>query len=153
MTSTVLRSNELDEIDAELAEIRQELATTTDGFEDWLRAERTRELAKGDGFNFVDCKLLDASSPNRPGPYEFAADGTVVVSSPSKGLNGFSHSIQLLADGHTLTDSNPTEQQSNGQQSNGQQSNGQQSNGQQSNGRSFIGEDRGSQDRVLSRRA
>ena len=50
---------------------------------------------RGDGFHYVDAELLDASAPNRPGPYEFDTDGTVSLSAPSKGLAGFSHSIQL----------------------------------------------------------
>ena len=95
MTSTVLRSDELDDIDAELAAVRQELSATTDGFSEWLAAERELEIGRGDGFHYLDAELLDASSPNRPGPFEFKPDGTVIVSSPSKGLNGFSHSIRL----------------------------------------------------------
>ncbi|EMI41562.1 PSD1 and planctomycete cytochrome C domain-containing protein [Rhodopirellula sp. SWK7] len=95
MTSTVLRSNELDDIDAELAAVRQELSATTDGFSEWLAAERKREIGRGDGFHYWDAELLDASSPNRPGPFEFKPDGTVIASIPSKGLNGFSHSIRL----------------------------------------------------------
>ena len=95
MTSTVLRSDELEDIDAELAVVRQELSATTDGFSEWLAAEREREIGRGDGFHYLDAELLDASSPNRPGPFEFKPDGTVIVSSPSKGLNGFSHSIRL----------------------------------------------------------
>lgn len=95
MTSTVLRSDELDDIDAELAAVRQELSATTDGFDEWLAVEREREMGRGDGFHYLDAELLNASSPNRPGPFEFKPDGTVIVSSPSKGLNGFSHSIRL----------------------------------------------------------
>ena len=59
----------------------------------WQRTE-SRKL-RGDGFHYVDAELLDASAPNRPGPYEFDSDGTVSLSAPSKGLAGFSHSIQL----------------------------------------------------------
>lgn len=95
MTSTVLRSDELEDIDAELAAVRQELSATTNGFDKWLAAERKREIARGNGFDYLDAELLDASSPNRPGPFEFKPDGTVIVSSPSKGLNAFSHSIRL----------------------------------------------------------
>ena len=95
MTSTVLRSDELEGIDAELAAVRQELSATTDGFNEWLAAERERETGRGDGFRYLDAELLDTSSPNRPGPFEFKPDGTVILSAPSKGLNGFSHSIRL----------------------------------------------------------
>ena len=55
----------------------------------------SQEKLRGDGFHYVDAELLDASAPNRPGPYEFDTDGTVSLSAPSKGLAGFSHSIQL----------------------------------------------------------
>ncbi|MGB7326515.1 MAG: PSD1 and planctomycete cytochrome C domain-containing protein [Rubripirellula sp.] len=105
MTSTVLRSDELDgdkldgdeldDIDAELDAVHQELSSTTDGFDKWLAAERDRELGRGDAFECLNAELLDASSPNRPGPFEFKSDGTVAVSKPSKGLNAFSHSIRL----------------------------------------------------------
>ncbi|MEM9589191.1 MAG: DUF1553 domain-containing protein, partial [Planctomycetota bacterium] len=96
LANTVLRSDELETIEAEIAAIEQELtSTTTDGFPAWLDTERKRELARGDRFRFPEAKLLDVSSPNRPGPFEFHPDGTVTVSQPSRGLNGFSHSLLL----------------------------------------------------------
>ncbi len=98
MAPTVLRSDEVKTIQADIKAVQEELQTTTDGFDDWLASERQRELNRGQGFKFVDATLLDASSPNRPGPFEFSEDGSVRVSEPSRGLNGFSHSIQLAQD-------------------------------------------------------
>lgn len=93
--STVMARDELKSVNAELAAARIELANTTNGFEEWVTDERSREQLRGKQFRYVDAELLDASAPNRPGPYEFDSDGTVFLSAPSKGLAGFSHSIQL----------------------------------------------------------
>ena len=93
--STVMARDELKSVNAELAAARIELANTTNGFEEWVTDERSREQLRGKQFRYVDAELLDASAPNRPGPYEFDSDGTVSLSAPSKGLAGFSHSIQL----------------------------------------------------------
>ena len=79
----------------EIARAEQQLQTTTDGFEEWLAAERERELSRGDGFTFVEAELLDASSPNRPGSLSFESDGTVRIDGPTGGINGLSHSIRL----------------------------------------------------------
>lgn len=95
MASSVLKSDELDSIKEEIEAVRQQLATTSDGFEEWIQLERKRETNRGKSFEFAKSMLLDASSPNRPGPFTFEADGTVKASEPSKGLNGFSHSIEL----------------------------------------------------------
>ena len=86
MASSVLKSDELDSIKEEIEAVQQQLATTSDGFEEWLQLERKRETNRGKGFEFAKSLLLDASSPNRPGPFTFEADGTVKVSEPSKGL-------------------------------------------------------------------
>jgi hypothetical protein len=93
--STVMARDELKSVNAELAAARIELANTTNGFEEWVTDERSREQLRGKQFHYVDAELLDASAPNRPGPYEFDSNGTVSLSAPSKGLAGFSHSIQL----------------------------------------------------------
>ena len=93
--STVMARDELKSVNAELAAARIELANATNGFDEWVTDERSREQLRGKQFRYVDAELLDASAPNRPGPYEFVSDGTVSLSAPSKGLAGFSHSIQL----------------------------------------------------------
>ncbi len=93
--STVMARDELQSVNAELAAARIELSNATNGFDDWVTGERSRERLRGRQFSYVDAKLLDASAPNRPGPYEFDSDGTVSLSAPSKGMAGFSHSIQL----------------------------------------------------------
>ena len=93
--STVMAQDELKSVNAELTEARIELSNTTRGFEEWVAEERSREQLRGEGFRYVDAELLDASAPNRPGSYEFDSDGTVSLSAPSKGLAGFSHSMQL----------------------------------------------------------
>ena len=93
--STVMNRDELKGVNAELEAARTELSNTTNGFDEWVAEERSQEKLRGDGFHYVDAELLDASAPNRPGPYEFDSDGTVSLSAPSKGLAGFSHSIQL----------------------------------------------------------
>ena len=93
--STVMNRDELKGVNAELEAVRLELSNTTSGFDEWVAEERSQEKLRGDGFHYVDAELLDASAPNRPGPYEFDTDGTVSLSAPSKGLAGFSHSIQL----------------------------------------------------------
>ena len=93
--STVMNRDELKGVNAELEAARTELSNTTNGFDEWVAEERSQEKLRGDGFHYVDAELLDASAPNRPGPYAFDSDGTVSLSAPSKGLAGFSHSIQL----------------------------------------------------------
>ena len=93
--STVMAQDELKSVNAELAAARIKLSNTTSGFDEWVAEERRREEVRGEGFRYVDAELLDASAPNRPGPYEFDSDGTVSLSAPSKGLAGFSHSMQL----------------------------------------------------------
>ena len=93
--STVIARDELKGVNAELEAARTELSNTTNGFDEWVAEERSQEKLRGGGFHYVDAELLDASAPNRPGPYEFDTDGTVSLSAPSKGLAGFSHSIQL----------------------------------------------------------
>ena len=86
-----MAQDELKSVNAELAAARIKLSNTTSGFDEWVAEERRREKVRGEGFRYVDAELLDASAPNRPGPYEFDSDGTVSLSAPSKGLAGFSH--------------------------------------------------------------
>ncbi len=93
--STVMARGELQSVNAELAAARTELSNTTLGFDEWVANERSREQLRGKQFRYVDAELLDASAPNRPGSYKFESNGTVSLSAPSKGLAGFSHSIQL----------------------------------------------------------
>ena len=95
VASSVMARGELKSVNAELAAARVELSNTTRGFDEWVAEERSQEKLRGDGFHYVDAELLDASAPNRPGSYEFDSNGTVSLSDPSKGLAGFSHSIQL----------------------------------------------------------
>jgi len=93
--STIMSSDELKSVNAELTAARIELSNATRGFDEWVADERSRERLCGKQFRYVDAELLDASAPNRPGHYEFDSDGTVSLSAPSQGLAGFSHSIQL----------------------------------------------------------
>lgn len=99
MAPTVLRTDEITPLEQELQQLEQQLSETTEGFEDWLARERERERSRGLGFQLRDAELLDVSSPNRPGPFEFSADGSVVVSKPAQGLNGFSHSLRMSTEG------------------------------------------------------
>ncbi|QDV68497.1 Planctomycete cytochrome C [Rosistilla carotiformis] len=92
---TVLRSDELNDLEAELAQSRRQLAETTEGFDEWLDAQRRREKARGEGFQFLDTELLDVSAPNVPGTIEFEPTGSVSLMSPRGGLNGLSHSMRV----------------------------------------------------------
>ena len=101
--SLVLDTGELKQLDSELVEAREALENATVGFEKWLKRERERENRRGAGFGFSEFKLLDSSTPNMSGNYEFKKDGTVVVSRPAGGLSGFSHSLALNRTGKPVT--------------------------------------------------
>ncbi|MBB3208477.1 hypothetical protein FHS27_004306 [Rhodopirellula rubra] len=92
---TVLKTQELDDIDVEIARLRDRLSQATNGFDEWLETQRSDEESRGDGFRLVDLELIDVSSPNRPGPITFETDGSVQLTRPSGGLNGLSHSLRL----------------------------------------------------------
>ncbi|MEO2019661.1 MAG: PSD1 and planctomycete cytochrome C domain-containing protein [Fuerstiella sp.] len=95
---TVLQTEELSGLDTELQQLRDRLSQSTDGFDAWLAAQRAEEDSLGDGFRFISAQMLDVSSPNRPGPFQFEPDGTVTLSRPAGGLNGFSHSLRVSSD-------------------------------------------------------
>lgn len=92
---TVIPGHELEEVRAELESLRSELNSSKEGFEEWLRAVQEEEGNRGKGFELLTLSNEDASSPNRPGPYEVRDDGSVFNSEPSKGLNAFSHVLKL----------------------------------------------------------
>ncbi len=95
MAKTVIPELELAEVRAELSDLETHLAATEEGFSEWLEKRVGEEKRRGEGFVENRVKILDASSPNRPGPYEVRADGSVFLSAPSAGLNAFSHAIEL----------------------------------------------------------
>ena len=95
LAHTVIPDGELDEVRQELASLRSYLEETRDGFAEWLAEVQEEERNRGEGFSLQRMETLDASSPNRPGPYEIAEDGAVVVTQPGKGLNAFSHALKL----------------------------------------------------------
>tara|TARA_R110002049_G_scaffold4601_5_gene32818 strand:+ start:1130055 stop:1133720 length:3666 start_codon:yes stop_codon:yes gene_type:complete len=92
---TVIETDELAELERELEQQQHQWLTYTDGFDEWVSAARKEILTRGVGFGLRELKLLDVSSPNRPGPYEIRDDGSVFASVPSRGLNAFSHVLQL----------------------------------------------------------
>lgn len=93
---TVIETDEVTEIQREFEVLSQRLSSTTDGFQNWLDELSGRIANRGEGFRLLESQLLDVSSPNRPGPYEVKSDQTVYLSSPSRGLNAFSHALQLV---------------------------------------------------------
>lgn len=95
MAKTVLPQDELPELRAELAGLRETLLQTRDGFDDWLADARAREASRGDRFETHRLKTLDVSSPNRPGEYDIRDDGSVFFERPSGGLNAMSHVLEL----------------------------------------------------------
>ncbi len=97
LAESVIPDDELPELQSELTSLQQEWETTTEGFSDWLTKTREEETKRGADFRLYSLKTLDVSSPNRPGPYEVLEDGSVYLSSPSRGLNAFSHAFQLPA--------------------------------------------------------
>ncbi|MDF1658858.1 MAG: PSD1 and planctomycete cytochrome C domain-containing protein [Verrucomicrobiales bacterium] len=97
LAKTVIPGHELPALKAELAGLRKSLDETTDGLDQWLEKAQTKERARGNQFALHRLETLDASSPNRPGPFSVADDGSVVVMEPSKGLNAFSHALTLPA--------------------------------------------------------
>ncbi|KLU04950.1 putative transmembrane protein [Rhodopirellula islandica] len=103
---TVLRTDELPSLEAELKQLREQLNQSTEGLESWLASQRQAEASRGDQFALVPMELLDVSSPNHRGAIEFDADGTVKLGQPSGGLNGMSHSLRLstgdIADGSPI---------------------------------------------------
>lgn len=102
MAKTVLPTDELPALKAELAELDQTWRTSRQGFEEWVSEMRQRETSRGQGFANVPLTALDVSSPNRPGPYKIQADSSIFSSEPSAGLNGFSHALQI-PDGPPIT--------------------------------------------------
>ncbi|MEM9478696.1 MAG: PSD1 and planctomycete cytochrome C domain-containing protein [Verrucomicrobiota bacterium] len=95
MAKTVIPNDELPSLRKELNQLRKQLKSTTDGFEDWLARVQAEESARGSNFQRHKLKTLDATSPNRPGPFEVLADGSVHVMKPAAGLNAFSHALKL----------------------------------------------------------
>ncbi|MEM1440960.1 MAG: PSD1 and planctomycete cytochrome C domain-containing protein [Verrucomicrobiota bacterium] len=95
MANTVIPGHELPALRKELADLQSSLANSTDGFAEWLAEVQAEEQARGEGFQLHQLETLDASSPNRPGPFEVVADGSVHVMEPSGGLNAFSHALKL----------------------------------------------------------
>jgi hypothetical protein len=95
MAESVIPDDELPDLQRELEELHEKLRTTTDGFDEWLKAAREEEQVRGEAFHAFPLATLDASSPNRPGPYEIQEDGSIYLSQPSGGLNAFSHALEL----------------------------------------------------------
>ncbi len=95
MAKTVIPGDELNELQADLAAAKEELPANIEGFDAWVATMRQQEATRGQGFEPVPLQVLDISSPNRPGPYELQPDQSVILSTPSKGLNAFSHALQL----------------------------------------------------------
>ncbi|MCC9654793.1 PSD1 and planctomycete cytochrome C domain-containing protein [Rhodopirellula halodulae] len=92
---TVLKTDELESLQTELQQLHDELATTTEGLDRWLKQQRKTEQNRGDQFALVPIELQDVSSPNMRGDFDFSPDGTVTIEQPSGGLNGMSHSLRL----------------------------------------------------------
>ena len=94
---TVLSSpKELTELREELQEVQSQLASAGGaGFEKWVNRARNEVLTRGEGFAFKTLETRDVSSPNRPGPFEVQSDGSIVLSKPGKGLNAFSHVLEI----------------------------------------------------------
>ena len=95
MAQTVIPGHELPALRDELATVISGWMAATDGFEEWLSRAQAEERARGAEFQLHRLKTLDASSPNRPGPFEVIADGAVHVMEPGKGLNAFSHALEI----------------------------------------------------------
>ncbi|QDV58766.1 PSD1 and planctomycete cytochrome C domain-containing protein [Rosistilla oblonga] len=95
---TVLRTDEINELETELVQLRKQLAEATGGFDAWLEAQRSEQADRGKGFRVLDVELLDVSAPNVPGTIAFEPTGRVTLSNPRGGLNGLSHSMRLSAD-------------------------------------------------------
>jgi hypothetical protein len=95
MARTVIPGDELASLNRELADLKATIASTEEGFDEWLAVVSGREKGRGEGFTAKPVEILDASSPNRPGPYEVHDDGSVYLSAPSAGLNAFSHAVKL----------------------------------------------------------
>ena len=95
MAQTVIPGYELSALRKELADLKAKLGSSTEGFEEWLALAQSEEKERGRAFKLHSLETLDASSPNRPGPFEVAEDGSVVVMEPSGGLNAFSHALKL----------------------------------------------------------
>ncbi len=95
MAKTVIPGHELPGLRKELAELKASLSESTVGLEPWLAATQAKERARGEDFALHGLETLDASSPNRPGPFNVSGDGSVVVMEPSAGLNAFSHALKL----------------------------------------------------------
>lgn len=95
LAKTVLPTDELPSLQAELAELDQAWRESREGFAEWVREMRQRETTRGQDFATVPLTALDVSSPNRPGPYEIQADSSIYSPEPSNGLNGFSHALQI----------------------------------------------------------
>ncbi len=97
LASTVLPTGEVAGLEAELAQCRAELTASEEGFVEWLAGMRAKEAKRGEGFERRTVEMLDVSSPNQPGHFEFHADGQVVLGRPARGLNAFSHAMRLPA--------------------------------------------------------
>ena len=95
LARTVLSTDEQDEIEMELADLQKRYSEITDGFDEWLAEAESQETARAEGFMPHHVKMLDVSSPNRPGAYEVKNDGSVLIPVPGAGLNAFSHSMRL----------------------------------------------------------
>lgn len=105
MAKTVIPADhELPALKREIAETREALAKNDAAdFARWQDDIRAREARRGEGFRPVTPETLDVSSPNRPGPYSIQADGSILLTEPSKGLNAFSHVLRLPADAGPVT--------------------------------------------------
>ena len=95
MATTSLDKAEVDSLRQELAQLESQWSRDEVGFESWVAQTRELERLRGRGFELLPVEIIDASSPNRPGEYEILRDGSVQIANPSKGLNGFSHSLRL----------------------------------------------------------
>jgi len=98
MARTVLPTAEVPALRQELADLDASWRSSREGFAEWVRDVREREMLRGADFAVIPLTALDVSSPNRPGPYEIQADSSVLSSEPSGGLNGFSHALQISGD-------------------------------------------------------
>jgi len=98
MARTVLPTDELGSVEAELEALRRKFSSTTEGFGDWLARARSEERGRGQGFATFPLKTRDASSPNRPGPFEVQEDGSIRIETPGRGLNAFSHVFRIPSD-------------------------------------------------------